>query len=182
MTEGHILSLQEKPVLPTQLFTVMQTALHLDSGNTVIHHNVERLPTVSIFPITPKYELYVVSQYRYLYKKRMLEAIAGFVEGGKTPLATARKELHEEAGIEAAQLEEFARINLAGSVIKATSHLFLARELTFGQPNPEEDEDIQILKIPLSEAVEKVLAGEITTAASITGILMLDRLRKEKRL
>ena len=182
MTDGHILSLKEKPVLTTDLFTVNETTLTLDTGNTVVHHNIARRPTVIVFPLTPKYEIYLISQYRYLYKKKLLEVIAGFVEGGENPLTTARKELREEGGIEANQLEEFARLQLMASVVKATTHFFVARDLTVGIAHPEEDEDIELIKMPLSDAVAKVMSGEINTSSSVAGILLLDKLRKEKKL
>jgi hypothetical protein len=71
---------------------------------------------------------------------------------------------------------------MAGSVFKSKGHLFLAKGLEIGENKPEEDEEISIVKIPLSMAVEKVMVGEINHSATVIGILMLDRLRMEKKL
>jgi ADP-ribose pyrophosphatase len=66
--------------------------------------------------------------------------------------------------------------------VKATSYLFLARDLSLGEQELEEDEQIEVVKIPLEKAVEKVISGEITGSATMIGILMLDKLRREKKI
>jgi len=114
--------------------------------------------------------------------KVVLEAVSGYVDKKETTIAAAKRELKEESGMEAGQLEEIARIEMAGSVFKSKGHLFLAKGLEIGENKPEEDEEISIVKIPLSMAVEKVMVGEINHSATVIGILMLDRLRMEKKL
>ncbi len=171
-----------KTVLESSLFHVVQSELVYPSGRLVTHHDIYRQPTVSVFPITPTYEIYLVTEYRYLLKKTMLEAMAGFMNTNETPLAAAKRELQEETGLKAEQWELLRTIDMAASVIKAQSHLFLAKGLEEGIATPEEDEDITLIKMPLEEAVQKVMTGEITTSASTIGILLLDRLRKEKKL
>jgi hypothetical protein len=61
-------------------------------------------------------------------------------------------------------------------------HIFLAKGLEFEVANLEEDEEISVVKMPLTQAVEKVMLGEINHAASMLGILMLDKLRMQKKL
>ncbi len=149
----------------------------------VIHHQVERLPTVDIFPLTDTYELCLVSECRPMLGKTILSVPAGFMDKeNEIPLQTAKRELQEELGITANQWEKLQTVELGNSVIHAKAHFFLAKDLTFGAPSPEEDERITLVKLPLSEAVQKVMAGEISGVCSMTGILLLDRLRREKKL
>ncbi len=172
----------QKTAFKAKLFTVEELKLQRPNKKEKIHHIARRNPTVTVFPLTNSYELYLVSQYRYMLEKKTLEAMAGFIDTGETSVQAAKRELIEETGISANQWEELSRIELAGSVFRAQAHLFLAKDLTFGQAKPEEDEDIEVIKMSLQEAVAKVMSGEINHSASMIGILMLDKLRKEKKL
>jgi ADP-ribose pyrophosphatase len=180
MSQWKIIS--QKPVFKAELFDVKELTFESADGKKKIHHEAERTPVVSVFPLTSKNEIYLISQYRSMWKKTVLEAVAGYINKNETTIAAARRELKEETGIEAEQLEEMARVQLAGSVFKSTVNLFLAKGLIVGQNNLDEDEEISVVKMPLVQAVEKVMMGEINHSASMIGILMLDKLRAQKRL
>lgn len=172
----------KKSVFTAKLFEVEELQIQERNGKKEPYHIVKRHPTVAVFPITDRYEIYLVSQYRHLYDKVMVEAMAGFIEEGETTLRAGKRELQEETGISAGYWEEFARVELAGSVIRATTHLFFAKDLVFGEAAPDEDEEIEVIKLPLRDAVTKVMIGEIQHAPTMTGILMLERLRSEKKI
>lgn len=175
--------ISSKPVFEAKLFSVSEDEISYPTGRKVTHHNISRKPTVSIFPITDNYEIYLVSEYRYLLGKTILAAAAGFMDKeGEKPLDTAMREAKEELGITAVQWEQLASISLGSSVLKATSYLFLARDISVEKQELEEDEEIDVVKMPLEKAVEKVMLGEITASATMIGILMLDKLRREKKL
>ena len=174
--------ISQKTVYKAKLFEVKEQKVLLPDNKKHVYEIVEKRPTVNIFPLDDKYDLYLISQYRYMFKRRILEAVAGHVDENETSLAAAKRELQEEAGIVASQWEEIARIETAASVIKATSHLFLARDLEQGMPNPDIGEDIQLVKLHLEEAVAKVMSGEINHAATMIGIFILDNLVRGKRV
>lgn len=180
MSQWKIIS--QKSVLKTELFDVKKIIFKNKSGKEKIHHIVQRDTIVSVFPLTDQYEVYLISQYRYTLRKTVLEAVAGHVERKESTITAAKRELKEETGISALQLEEIARIEMSGSVFKSKAHLFLAKGLEIGDNNLDEDEEIEVVKIPLSIAVEKVMTGEINHASSMIGILMLDKLRTQKKL
>ncbi|MBI4089610.1 MAG: NUDIX hydrolase [Candidatus Levybacteria bacterium] len=180
MSQWKIVS--QKPVFKTQLFNIREIVFKNKRGTRKTHHVVERDTTVVVFPLTDQYEVYLISEYRYLLNRVLLEAVAGFVKRGEMPLATAKRELQEETGIDASQLEEITRFDMAASIIKARIHIFIAKGLEFGKKHLDEDEEISLIKIPLSLAMEKVMLGEITDSASIIGIFFLDKLRREKKL
>lgn len=180
MSDIKILS--SKPVFHASLFDVVEKELALPNGKKLTHQNVERHPTVTIFPITSKYEIYLIKEYRYLLKKISLEATAGFVNPQENTLMAAKRELKEETGITAVQWEKLITLEVATSVIHAQAHLFLAKELELGEPELEEDEIIEVVKMPIEEAVKKVMTGEITSSSTIVGIMMLDMLKREKKL
>lgn len=163
-------------------FEVKKVELEFLNGQKVTHYIAERVSTVSVFPLTDKYELFLISQYRYLLKKTIIEAVAGRVDAGENVLAAAKRELKEEAGIVASQWEELSRVELAASFFRARTRLFLAKDLQVEKQELEDGEEIEVIKLSLDEAVKKVMSGEIETASTIIGILMLDRLRREKKL
>lgn len=180
MSQWKIIS--QKNILKSELLDVKQVNLETSNGRKKVHYEAERASVVSIFPLTDSYEIYLISQYRSMLKKTVLEAVAGYVKKNETTIAAARRELKEETGIEAMQLEELARIQMAGSVFKGMINLFLAKGLEIGDNNLDDDEDIEVVKMPLNTAVEKVMMGEINHSASMIGILMLDKLRMQKKL
>ncbi len=178
----NIFSLKKKTIHTAKLFSIEEVKIDLKNGRKVIHEVVERKPSVCVLPLTQDYELYLVSQYRYLLGKTTIEAMAGFVEKDEKPLQAAKRELKEETGIDALSWELVTTVESSASVVRATCSIYLATKLELGDANPDEDEDIEIIKIPLHEAVQKVISGEINTVSSMIGILMLDKLRKEKKL
>lgn len=180
MSQWKVIS--QKSILKTELFNVDEIAFENSKGKRKIHYEAERAPVVSIFPLTDQYEIYLVSQYRRTLNKIALEAVAGYVKKKETTITAAKRELKEETGITAHQLEELGRIEMAGSVFKSKGYLFLAKGLEMGDNDLDEDEEIEVVKMPLSAAVEKVMAGEINHSASMIGILMLDKLRMQKKL
>lgn len=173
---------QKQTFYKDNAFEVRKVKLELPNGKKITHYIAERVPTVSIFPLTDLYELYLVYQYRYLLKKTILEAVAGRVDKNENFIAAAKRELKEEAGITALQWEQISSVELAASFFRAQTRLFLAKDLEFESPNPEAGEQIEVIKIPLEEAVKKVMNGEIETASAIIGILTLDRLRREEKI
>lgn len=173
--------ISEKTVYRSKFFEVTEQNVSI---NEKIHKysNVRRLPISIIFPFSDKDEIFLISQYRLFYKKRIIEAVAGHVDEGERALTAAKRELGEETGIEAEQWEEFSRVDSSASIIKSVSHFFLCKNLTFGSEKPEEGEDIKVVKMPFAQSVEMVLKGEVSNMPTAYGILLLDKLRKEKMI
>lgn len=174
--------ISQKTVYKSELFNIVETKLLLDNDKKHIYHDVEVQPTVFIFPLTNENEIYLVREYRYLLKKTVFSAVAGFVKNGETSIQAAKRELKEEAGLIASHWEELLRMNTENSVVKSQKHLFLAQDIEIENKSSEEDEDIEVIKIPLNEAVNKTISGEISGAGSIIGLLLLDKLKRERKI
>jgi 8-oxo-dGTP pyrophosphatase MutT (NUDIX family) len=89
------------------------------------------------------------------------------------PLHSAKRELKEETGLQAEDWQELMRLHTSNSVTDERGLIYIARELTQGETEFEETEELLIQKLPLDEAVERVLSGEITDAISAAGLLKL---------
>lgn len=172
----------KKSIYKSKLFNVEEQEITLPTGKKIIYDVVKRVPTVIIFPITSSNQIYLISQFRTLHGKEMIEAIAGHVDKDESPLNAAKRELKEESGLTGLQWEEITKVEAAGSVIKATMHLFLVRDIIEGKAEPSDEEKITLIKVPFDEAVRKVMLGEINISATMLGILFLDKLKREGKL
>lgn len=179
---SNVKILSQKTILKTDSFDVKQTELELSNGKKLLRQDVYVRPSVFIFPLTDNNEIYLIHEYRYLMQKTVLSAVAGFIKQGETSLQAAKRELEEETGLTASHWEQLLKVESANSVTKASSFLFLATELQEGNQQPEYDEEIQLVKASLTEAIQKVMSGEIVETKSIIGIFLLDKLKKEKKL
>jgi len=173
--------LSQKPILQADLFSVVETTLDI-KGKIVLHKNIYRPPIVSIFPLTGDGQIYLIKQYRYLHSETFLEEIAGHVESGEDPLDAAKRELQEEAGMTAGTWRQFGVFSGTSSVIKTAITLFTAGDLVLGEPSPEEDEEIEVVKMSLEEAVDCVLQGKIKNSVASLGIMMLGAMQKNGTL
>jgi len=169
-------------VFSQRLFKVKKQKILLPNGKEREYSIVERQPISVIFPISDKLELYLISQFRYLFDKKILEAVAGHIDIRETPLEVAERELKEETGITALNWREILEFETSASVIRSNVHIFLAKGIKIGKPNPEEGEEIELVKMSIEEAIKKIMNGEIKTASTIIGIFLLDKLNKEGRL
>lgn len=172
----------QNTVFSQRLFKVKKQKILLPNGKEREYSIVERRAISVIFPISDKLELYLISQFRYLFDKKILEAAAGHIDDGETPLEAAKRELKEETGITASNWKEILELETSASVIRSNVHIFLAKGIKVGISDPEEGEEIELVKISIEDALKKIMDGEIKTASTIIGVFLLDKLNKEGRL
>ena len=126
---------------------------------------------IAIVPIDGDGNTWLVGQYRYTLNEYSWEIPEGGGPLGTDPLESAKRELLEETGITADTWTEVGHLALSNSVSDERGVIYLARDLHFGEAEPEETEDLMLRKLPFSEAVEMVMRGEITDALAVASIL-----------
>lgn len=114
---------------------------------------------------------WLVGQWRYPLNKYTWEIPEGGGNRQVDPLESAKRELEEETGIKANKWEKILEMHLSNSASDEFCILFLARELTFGQAKPEDDEALEVMKIPFEEVYQLVNEGKITDSLTVAAVL-----------
>lgn len=135
-------------------------------------------PGVTILPLDEDNNTYLAREFRYGLEKETIECITGGIDSGESPLTAGQRELAEEAGIQGKEWKEMGIVDPHTSAVVSPVNLFLVRYLTFIEPQQEGTEIIQIMRLPLAEAVEMAYTGKITHAASVVALLKAERYLK----
>lgn len=168
--------LHQRPYVRSYKDEVMMNGLKKD------YSYLETDGSTGIVALNEKSEVALVGQWRYPVKEYHWEIPAGMAEAGESPLENAKRELKEEAGVEAVDWTELGAYHMDGSKLDHTSHLFLARGLTVGQNAPMIDEELVVQWLPLDEAIGLIEAGEIKDGFTVIGLLRAQAFLQKKAL
>jgi len=154
-----------------RIVTLRNDDAMLPNGKPCQREVVDHPGGVCVLAITEENEVLLVRQFRYPYGEILLELPAGKLEYGEEPLPAGQRELQEETGAVAASFEELAIFYPTPGYCGETIYIYLARGLRFGASNPDEDEFLQCVRMPLDEAVQMVMNGEIRDGKTQVGLL-----------
>jgi ADP-ribose pyrophosphatase len=162
-----------RPIYEGRIVRFRVDTVALPDGSTAIREIVGTPGAVVIVPLTHDHQVRMVRQYRSAIREFLLELPAGTLEPNETPEQAAPRELAEETGDRAAHWQRLTGFYTVPGICDEYIHLFLARGLTPGQTNREADEFIEVVTLPLDEALARVERGEIRDAKTIIGLLMV---------
>jgi ADP-ribose pyrophosphatase len=123
-----------------------------------------------VLPVHDDGTVSLIRQLRPAVDAVLLEVPAGRLSPGEPPAECARRELHEETGITAAQLIPLGSVYSSPGVFDEVIHLFAATGLTQGVAEPEVDEEIELLCLPLDEALQMASDGRISDAKTLAAL------------
>jgi len=147
------------------------------SGSSGLYGKVSfKNKAIGIIPLDLNHDTWLVGQYRFPLDEYSWEIPMGGGPLGIDILQSAKRELKEETGLLANKWTQLLRIHTSNSVTDEEGFVFLAEQLTFGDTEFDETEDLKIMKLPLADAIEMVMEGKITDSISIAGLLKLGRL------
>ena len=167
-------------VFDGRLLKVFRDEVSVEEKRTAVREYIKHRGAVCVAPLDGEGRLWFVRQYRYALGRYTLELPAGKLEAGEAHLPSAIRELGEETGFTAGKIEKLGSLFPSPAYTTEEIHLYLATDLTPGDQHPDEDEYIQLIPLPLEEAVRRVMDGEIKDAKTQTLVLMInERMRRQ---
>ena len=151
-------------VFEGKIIKVKKDKVLLPSGHISTREVVEHNGGVCVLPIDDDGNVYFVKQFRYPYKRVVMEIPAGKREGDEEPNVCGVRELKEEIGAAANEIVPLGYMYPSPGYCGEIIWIFLARGLNFGSQKLDEDEFLNVEKIPLKKAVEMVMNNEIHDA------------------
>lgn len=162
------------------LLHIRRDTVRLPNGKTATREYNIHYGAVCIIPLLENGDVLLERQYRYPLREVITEIPAGKLDApDEDALEAAKRELREETGATAAEWHALGLFCPTGAYSTERIYMYLARGLTFGARELDEDEFLNVFRMTLDELVDKVLAGEIpdakTQAAALRAKLMLER-------
>ena len=112
----------------------------------------------------------LVRQWRHAWEESSWEVPAGTFNAGEDPLECAKRELAEETGLVASRYTSLGVVHGA-AFLTGRAHMFLAESITESERNPETyEQDMEVLRLPFTEALEAALDGQIAHSGSVTAL------------
>jgi ADP-ribose pyrophosphatase len=170
------MDLTEKPVKQDYIYKGKIINLRVDdallpNGTTAKREIVEHPGGVCVAALTDNNELMFVEQFRYPYFEVVLELPAGKLEYGEDPFEAGKRELREETGATASEYEDLGKLYPTPGYCGEIIHMYLAKNLSFGEQDLDSDEFLEVKKIPLEKAFRMVMNNEIRDSKTQVGIV-----------
>ena len=154
-----------------RILTVHVDTVTLPDGSLATREVADHPGGVAIVALDDENNVLMVEQFRYVFNEPVLEIPAGKLEKGEDPYLAALRELKEETGATPGFFQPLGKLYPSPGCYGETLHLFLAKNLTFGEAKPDEDEFLRSERIPLEVLLQRILRNEIADAKTVAGIL-----------
>ena len=168
--------LEEKTISVEQIYNgkiidVTREKVLLENKSEAYREVVHHSGGVCILPINDRGEVLFVRQFRYPFKEVLLEIPAGKRENGEDPKECGSRELKEEVGAVSKDITFLGKLYPTVAYDTEVIYMYMAQDLSFGEQKLDEDEFLDIVKIPLDKAYKMVLNDEIPDAKTQIAIL-----------
>jgi ADP-ribose pyrophosphatase len=170
-----------------KVFSVLTDTVEEPGGNINVRDIIRHNGSVVILAIDESKnpndpDIIFERQYRHAAGQFLLELPAGRVEPKEATLAAAKRELIEETGYRAKRWMLLTKYFASPGFLGEWMQIYLARDIREGASTPEPDENIKVLRLPLSEALALVTANKIHDGKTLIGLLLFDHARRTGRL
>ncbi|MGW5555980.1 NUDIX domain-containing protein [Micromonospora sp. NPDC003944] len=166
-----------------RIFDVVTEEVTMPGGGTGLRDLVRHVGAVAVVALDDAGQVVLIRQYRHPVGRHLWELPAGLMDvSGEELPAAALRELAEEADLTAGRVDVLVDLHSSPGFTNEVVRVFLARDLADVPADErherhDEEADLQVVRIDLDEAVAMVLAGEVTNAAAVAGLLAAARAR-----
>jgi ADP-ribose pyrophosphatase len=167
---------ESKPIFEGRILKMHVDTVQLSNGKTSTREIVEHRGAVAMVPLLDRKTVVMVRQFRLAAGGELLEIPAGTRDPGEDVTACAHRELGEEINYAAGRMQKLFESFMAPGYSTEVIHTFVAQDLTPTQGHADDDEFLEIITLPLEDAIGKIMNGEIRDAKSISGLLCVNYL------
>lgn len=153
-----------------KVVTLNIDTVQLPNGVTVDLETIRHPGAAAVVPVKDDGTVVLIKQFRHAAGGFIYEIPAGKLHPGEDPLHCASRELEEEVGYRASSYELLSSIFTAPGFADEVIHVYQATGLTKGRQQLDRDEVLDVIEMPLAEAVEKIADGTIRDAKTIVGL------------
>lgn len=168
-------TISSRTVYEGRLLHVLEDVVRLPDGTQATREYIRHPGAVMMVPVLDGDTVLLVHQYRYPLRRHFYELPAGKREAGEDPLATAKRELREECGYDAARWRHLTSIHPCIGYSDEAIELYLAQDLTHVGQSTDDEEFVEVVPLRLAEALQWVRDGRISEVKAIIGLLWVDR-------
>lgn len=164
-------TLSSEKIYDGKILHIRRDTVLLPNGRQSLREVADHPGGVCVLALDSQGHVPVVSQFRYPYRQVLRELPAGKLEYGEDPEKAARRELREETGATAGSLQSLGELYPSPGYCGEIIHMYLAQDLRFGASSPDEDEFLNLERVPFGQLAEDVLSGRIRDAKTIAAVL-----------
>ncbi|MCA9391769.1 NUDIX hydrolase [candidate division WWE3 bacterium] len=181
---GHWTVTSSTTILDKPWLKVYEDEVVDASGADTEFYYVELTDGASVVVLDKDLNVCLIETTRYALQSKSIEVVSGAREEGETPQQNAEREVAEELGMESCEWIELGILHRLPGKIRQTESLFLALgcDTNGSGQHLDSDESLEVIKIPFTEAVDWVINGKITQAASCVAILKSEKYLRDNNL
>ncbi|MBO5162886.1 MAG: NUDIX hydrolase [Ruminococcus sp.] len=169
-------TIESEVIYEGKIFTITHDTALLENGSTAVRDILLHHGGVCVIPVTEENEIFLVKQYRYPFHTVTSEVPAGKLEKGESHLECGKRELMEETGYICDEMIYLGEMLPTPAYNSEITYMYLAKGLKFSRQNLDEDEFLDVEKIPLADAVKLVMDGVIRDGKTQIAVLKAARL------
>lgn len=165
-------TLSSREVYENPWTTVREDVAQMPDGKATIYGVIECPGAVGVLPFIDEHHVVMVRQYRYVFgENHRWEMPTGGVKPGEPLEDAAHRELKEEIGYDAAELEFISTFYSSKSIMYEVAHLFVGRGLVQAQAVPDDTEFLEVATFPFAQVLQMVLDSEIRDSMTVIAVL-----------
>jgi len=172
--------IESQSIFKGTVFNVERDRLREENGCEIIREVVRHAGGAGCLPLFADGRVALVKQYRHPARRELLEIPAGKIEPNETPMECAAREVEQEIGFRVGRIEGLAEFYSTPGFCEERLYIYLATELEQAEQNLDHDEFVEIIYLPLDEAVAMAERGEIEDSKTIIALLLAARKSQSK--